>query len=174
MENSFENNLILENIFNDLLDKSVWLKHEGKTAQCKLGDYYNTLLGVNVDFKVDCYDNNNIVLEVNQKSGTNWIDELDRNSFIGYVKINTGIIYFWNVSQLIEFRNTSVYKNRKEFSAWSKTTYKNFRISEMPEPAFLHKVCNETLLHYLKRDVQGDSKYENIVCRRKINNDKTK
>lgn len=164
MENSFENNLTVESVFNALLDKSVWVNHEGRVAQGKLGDFYNTTLGINVDFKVDCYDNTaNIVLEVNQVSGTNWIDELDKNSFIGYVKINTGVVYFWRVSQLLDFRNTSTYKSRKEITAWSRTTYKNFRISEMPKPAFLHKVHNETLLPYLKKDVQGDSKYDNVV-----------
>ena len=160
---SFEENIKVEDIFNNLLDSEIWVKHEGRTAQSKIGDFYNVTLGINVDFKVDCYDNNNIVLEVNQVSGTNWIDELDKNSFIGYVKINTGVIYFWKVSQLIEFRNTLTYRYRKEFSAWSRTTYKNFRISEMPKPAFLHKVHNGTLLPYLKKDVQGDSKYDDII-----------
>lgn len=158
----FNNNLKVEDAFNTTLDSKVWIHHEGKTAQAKIGDFYNTLLGINVDFKVDCYDNkNNIVLEVNQVSGTNWIDELDRNSFIGYVKINTGVVYFWQVSQLLDFRNTSTYKSRKEKTAWSGTTYKNFRLSEMPKPAFLHKVHNEDLITFLKRDVQGDDKYEN-------------
>lgn len=167
--NTFENNLTVEAAFNKLLDKSLFIKHEGKDAQHFIGDYYYTLLGINIDFKVDCYDNDNIVLEVNQVSGTNWIDELDSNTFIGYVKVNTGVVYFWKVSQLKEFRNTLIYKSRKEFAAWSKTTYKNFRISEMPEPAFLQKVNNETLLPYIKKDIQGDSKYENIVCRRIVN-----
>ena len=167
--NTFENNLIVEAAFNKLIDKSLFVKHEGKETQHRIGDYYSTLLGFNIDYKVDCYDNNNIVLEVNQISGTNWIDELDKNTFIGYVKINTGVIYFWKVSQLIEFRSTFVYKNRKEFTAWSKTTYKNFKISELPNPAFLHKVNNETLLPYLKKDIQGDSKYDNIAYRRIIN-----
>ena len=162
MKNSFENNLKVEDTFNDLLDKEVWVHHESEAAQKKLGDFYNTTLGINVDFKVDCYDNkSNIVLEVNQVSGTNWIDELDRNSFIGYVKINTGIICFWRVSQLLDFRNTETYKSRKEVTAWTKTTYKNFRLSEMPEPAFFHKVNNKTLLPYLKPDKQGDLKYTN-------------
>lgn len=161
---SFEQNIKVENAFNATLDKKVWIHHEGKTAQAKIGDFYNTLIGINVDFKVDCYNNkNNIVLEVNQISGTNWIDELDQNSFIGYVKINNGAIFFWKVSQLLEFRETMTYKQRLSISAWSNTEFKNFKLSELPKPAFIDKVSDlSTLTKYIKQDTYGDDKYKNI------------
>ena len=161
---SFEQNIKVEEAFNKLLNNKVWIKHEGKTAQGKIGDFFNTLLGINVDFKVDCYNNDkNIVLEVNQVSGTNWIDELDSNSFIGYVKINTGAIFFWRVSQLLDFRNTLVYKQRNGINAWSNTVFKNFRLNELPKPAFIDKIDATTLKKYLKDDVLGNEKYTNTM-----------
>ena len=162
---SFEQNIKVENAFNATLDPAIWVKHEGKTAQGKLGDFYNTLLGINVDFKVDCYNNkNNIVLEVNQVSETNWIDELDPNSFIGYVKINNGAIFFWRISQLRDFRHSLVYKQRVVIKAWSNTDFKNFRLSELPKPAFIDKVSDfASLTKYVKQDTYGDDKYRNVI-----------
>ena len=159
MQNSFENNLRLEDAFNQLLDPTIWIKHSGRQAQQKVGDFYNTVLGKNIDFKVDCYDNNNnIVIEENQVSGTNWIDELDDNSFIAYVKINTGVAFCWSIKQLKEFKKTSTYKNRKSFTAWSNTTFKNFKPVEMPGYFFM-KFDTTPLLKYLKNDVYGENKY---------------
>ena len=64
--NSFENNIKVEEAFNNLLDSKVWIKHSGKQAQQKIGDFFYTVLGRNFDFKIDCYDNkNNIVIEQN-------------------------------------------------------------------------------------------------------------
>ena len=116
----------------------------------------------NFDFKIDCYDNkNNIVIEENQISGTNWIDELDDNSFIAYVKVNTGVTFCWSVKQLKEFKKTSIYKNRRSFTAWSNTVFKNFRLSEMPD-YFILKFDTTPLLKYLKNDVYGNKKYIDI------------
>ena len=160
---SFEQNIKVEDAFNLTLDPAIWVKHEGKTAQGKLGDFYNTLLGINVDFKVDCYNNNNnIVLEVTQASGTNCIDELDPNSFVAYVKINTGAIFCWRVSQLRDFRQSMIYKQRVGIKAWSNTEFKNFRLSELPKPAFINKCDNSQLTKYLKNDTYGNDKYKNI------------
>lgn len=161
---SFEANIKVEDAFNATLDKDVWVKHEGQYAQGKIGDFFNVLLGINVDFKVDCYDNkNNIVLEVNQVSGTNWLDELDPNSFIGYVKLNNGAIFFWRVSQLKAFRETLVYRQRVGMTAWSKTEFKNFRLEELPAPAFIQKVSDlSSLTKYVKKDTYGDGKYGNV------------
>lgn len=160
---SYESNIKVEDLFNQLLDPTIWVKHEGRTAQSKIGDFYNVLLGINVDFKVDCYDNNNnIVLEVSQVSGTNWIDELDDNTFIGYVKINTGAIFFWKVSQLKKFRETVVYRARTGIDAWSKTQFKNFRLNELPKPAFIQKIDNTSLIQFIKKDVMGEDKYKTI------------
>lgn len=162
MSNSFKNNLLVEEAFNQLLDTTIWIKHSGKQAQQKVGDFFNTVLGKNVDFKIDCYNNkNNIVIEENQVSGTNWIDELDDNSFIAYVKLNNGAAFCWSVKQLKEFRNTSTYKNRKSFKAWSNTTFKNFKITEMPE-YFMLKFDTSSLYGYLKEDVYGEDKYISI------------
>ena len=161
--NSFESNIKVEEAFNNLLDNKVWIKHSGKQAQQKIGDFFYTVIGKNFDFKIDCYDNkNNIVIEENQVSGTNWIDELYDNSFIAYVKINTGVTFCWSVEQLKEFRKTATYKNRKSFTAWSNTTFKNFRLSEMPD-CFILKFDTTPLLKYLKNDVYGDDKYIDIV-----------
>ena len=157
--NSFESNIKVEEAFNNLLDSKVWIKHSGKQAQQKIGDFFYTVIGKNFDFKIDCYDNkNNIVIEENQVSGTNWIDELYNNSFIAYIKVNNGAAFCWSVEQLKEFRKTSTYKNRKSFTAWSNTTFKNFRLSEMPD-YFILKFDTTPLLGFLKNDVYGDEKY---------------
>lgn len=160
---SFKENIKVEEAFNATLDKNVWIKHEGKTAQGRIGDFYNTLLGINVDFKVDCYADDlfvNIVLEVNQVSGTNWIDELDPNSWIGYAKLNNGVIFYWKVSQLRAFRETEEYKKRMEIKSWSGTTFKNFRLSELPDYGFIQKIKNKAAFDlFVKKDVLGDKKY---------------
>lgn len=159
---SFENNMKVEEAFNNLLDNKVWIKHSGRQAQQKIGDFFYTVIGKNFDLKIDCYDNkNNIVIEENQVSGTNWIDELDDNSFIAYVKVNNGAAFCWSIEQLKEFRKTSTYKNRKSFKAWSDTTFKNFRLSEMPD-CFILKFDTTPLLKYLKNDVYGEDKYIDI------------
>ena len=160
--NSFENNIKVEEAFNNLLDNKVWIKHSGKQAQQKIGDFFYTVLGKNFDLKIDCYNNkNNIVIEENQISGTNWIDELFNNSFIAYVKINNGAAFCWSIEQLKEFRKTATYKNRKSFTAWSNTTFKNFRLSEMPD-YFILKFDTTPLLKYLKEDKYGEEKYIDI------------
>ena len=160
--NSFESNIKVEEAFNNLLDNKVWIKHSGKQAQQKIGDFFYTVIGKNFDFKIDCYNNkNNIVIEENQVSGTNWIDELYNNSFIAYVKINNGAAFCWTIEQLKEFRKTATYKNRKSFTAWSNTTFKNFRLSEMPD-CFILKFDTTPLLKYLKEDKYGQDKYIDI------------
>lgn len=160
--NSFESNVKVEEAFNNLLDNKVWIKHSGKQAQQKIGDFFYTVIGKNFDFKIDCYDNNNIVMEINQVSGTNWLDELDDNSFIAYVKLNKKAAFCWSIEQLKEFRKTSTYKNRKSFTAWSNTTFKNFRLSEMPD-CFILKFNTTPLLKYLKNDVYGEDKYIDVI-----------
>lgn len=161
---SFENNLKVEDAFNQLLDKDIWIKHEGRAAQQNIGDFYYTVLGKNFDFKIDCYANTNIVIEENQKSGTNWIDELDDDTFIAYVKINSGFCFCWSVKQLKGFRETKVWKNRKSFKAWSETTFKNFQLSEMPL-YFILKFDTTLLSSYIKKDKLGNTKYENVYER---------
>ena len=159
--NSFESNIKVKEAFNNLLDNKVQVKYNEKQAQQQLGDFFYTVIGKNFDFKIDCYNNGNIVIEENQVSGTNWIDELDDNSFIAYVKITTGVTFCWSVKQLKEFKKTSTYKNRKSFTAWSNTTFKNFRLSEMPD-YFMLKFDTFSLICYLKEDKYGDAKYVNI------------
>ena len=159
--NSFESNIKIKEAFNNLLDDKVWIKCNIKQTQQKIGDFFYTIIGKNFDFKIDCYNNSNIVLEENQISGTNWIDELDDNSFIAYVKINTGVAFCWSAKQLKEFKKTSTYKNRKSFKAWSNTTFKNFRLSEMPV-YFILKFDTSSLSCYLKEDKYGQDKYIDI------------
>ena len=159
--NSFKNNIKIKEVFNNLLDNKVWIKCNEKQAQQKIGDFFYTVIGKNFDFKIDCYDNSNIVLEENQVSGTNWIDELDDNSFIAYVKINTGVAFCWSIKQLKELKKTSTYNNRKSFKAWSNTTFKNFRLSEMPD-CFMLKFDTSSLLEFLKEDKYGQDKYIDI------------
>ena len=156
--NSFENNIKVEEAFNNLLDSKVWIKHSGKQAQQKIGDFFYTVLGKNFDFKIDCYNNNNIVIEQNQISGTNWLDELDNNSFIAYIKINKKAAFCWSIEQLKEFRNTATYKNRKTFTAWSNTTFKNFKPIEMPGYFFM-RFDTSSLQCFLKQDKYGKDKY---------------
>ena len=156
--NSFESNVKVEEAFNNLLDNKVWIKHSGIQAQQKIGDFFYTVLSKNFDFKIDCYNNNNIVIEENQVSGTNWLDELDNNSFIAYIKINKKAAFCWSIEQLKEFRKTSTYINRRSFKAWSNTTFKNFRLSEMPD-YFILKFDTSSLRCYLKEDKYGNEKY---------------
>ena len=59
--------------------------------------------------------------------------------------------FCWSAKQLKEFRKTSIYKNRKSFTAWSNTTFKNFRLSEMPV-YFMLKFDTSSLLGFLKGD----------------------
>ena len=162
--NSFKNNIKIKEVFNNLLDNKVWINHNEKQIQKNIGDFFYTVIGKNFDFKIDCYNNSNIVLEENQVSGTNWIDELDDNSFIAYVKINTGVAFCWSIKQLKEFKKTSTYKNRKSFKAWSNTTFKNFRLSEMPD-CFMLKFDTSSLSCYLKEDKYGQDKYIDIKQR---------
>ena len=159
--NSFKNNIKVKEAFNNLLDNKVWIKYNEKQAQQKIGDFFYTIIGKNFDFKIDCYDNNNIVMEINQVSGTNWLDELDDNSFIAYVKINSGIAFCWSVKQLKEFRKTATYKSRKSCIAWSNTTFKNFKPIEMPD-YFILKFDTTPLLGFLKQDKYGEEKYIDI------------
>ena len=161
MNNSIENNIKVKEVFNNLLDNKVWIKCNEKKAQQKIGDFFYTVIGKNFDFKIDCYDNSNIVMEENQVSGTNWIDELDDNSFIAYVKINAGVAFCWSVRQLKQFRKTSTYKNRKSFKAWSNTTFKNFKPVEMPD-CFFMMFDTTPLLGFLKEDKYGEDKYIDI------------
>ena len=56
---------------------------------------------------------------------------------------------------------TATYKNRKSFKAWSNTTFKNFRLSEMPD-CFMLNFDTTPLQSFLKKDVYGDEKYVNI------------
>lgn len=160
--NSFENNIKVKEVFNNLLDSKVWIKYNEKQTQQRIGNFFYTVIGKNFDFKIDCYNNSNIVMEINQISGTNWLDELDDNSFIAYVKINIGAAFCWSVKQLKEFRKTSTYKSRKSFTAWSKTAFKNFRLSEMPD-YFMLKFDTTPLLGFLKEDKYGDEKYIDII-----------
>lgn len=83
-----------------------------------------------IDFKFDQYDNDNIVVEIMQKSGTNWLDELDDNTIVMWVKLATGIIAKAKVKDLRDFRNTALYLFRKSFTAYTGTTFKNFRLLE--------------------------------------------
>ena len=159
--NSFKNNMKIKEVFNNLLDNKVWIKHNEKQVQKNIGDFFYTVIGKNFDFKIDCYNNSNIVLEESQVSGTNWIDELDDNSFIAYVKINTGVAFCWSIKQLKEFKKTSTYKNRKSFKAWSNTTFKNFRLSEMPGYFFM-RFDTSSLSCFLKEDKYGQDKYIDI------------
>ena len=54
MNNSFKDNIKVEEAFNNLLDDKVWIKHSGIQAQQRVGDFYNTVLCKNIDFKIDC------------------------------------------------------------------------------------------------------------------------
>lgn len=83
-----------------------------------------------IDFKFDQWDNDNIVIEVNQKSNTNWLDELDDETIVMWVKLATGIIAKATVRDLKDFRNTALYSFRKTFTAYTGTTFKNFRLLE--------------------------------------------
>lgn len=97
-------------------------------AQRHSGDVTNDK--VCIDFKFDQWNNDNIVIEVNQKSGTNWLDELDDDTHILWVKLATGIVAKAKVKDIKDFRNTSLYLSRNTFTAYTGTSFKNFRLSE--------------------------------------------
>lgn len=83
-----------------------------------------------IDFKFDQWNNDNIVIEVNQKSNTNWLDELDDDTVILWVKLATGIMAKAKVKDIKDFRNTSLYLSRNTFTAYTGTSFKNFRLLE--------------------------------------------
>ena len=95
-------------------------KHKGDVTNDKLC----------IDFKFDQWNNDNIVIEVNQKSNTNWLDELDDNTVIMWVKLATGIIAKAKVKDIKDFRNTALYLSRNTFTAYTGTSFKNFRLLE--------------------------------------------
>lgn len=166
---SFRDNIRIKDDFNNILDKNIWIKHEEKTAQKNIGGFYYTVIGKNVDFKIDCYNNrDNIVLEERQISGTSWLTELDEQTIIAYVKINTGYCFCWTIKQLKQFKNTKIYKNRKSLKSWSGTTFKNFKLHEMPPVCFILKFDVTSLYAYLKEDRLAETKYENIITNETI------
>lgn len=83
-----------------------------------------------IDFKFDQWNNDNIVIEVMQKSNTNWLDELDDETIIMWVKLATGIIAKAKVKDLKQFRDSILYSSRRSFTAYTGTTFKNFRLIE--------------------------------------------
>ena len=67
----------------------------------------------------------------------------------------------WSGKTVDFAKGSFTYKNRKSFTAWSNTTFKNFRLSEMPD-YFILKFDTSSLSSYLKEDKYGKDKYIDI------------
>lgn len=109
-----------------------WEKVTEKEEQKKYGDIKNSN-NTYIDFKFDCYSNRNIVIEETQLCGYGWLDELDVESWICWVKCATGELVMAKVKDIIEFKHSTLYKIRQENKAYTGTTYKNFSIDEIKQ-----------------------------------------
>lgn len=133
-------------------------KIEDRDTQITHGDVTNGR--IYVDFKFDCYNNNNFVFELSQKSGTNWVDELDVSTIIAYVKLSQQRAYFTTVRALRDFRNTDIFRSRKTMTAkYSATTFKNFRITEIPFMKSLNITLTDYFNKYIKQSCSDEILY---------------
>lgn len=110
------------------VDYYFWKKAEGRQIKHK------------VDLKLDFYENDNFALETEQqytgKGAESWLWH-DGNIWICYFKVAQRKCYVYKLSDLQEFTNTDVYKNRKEMKTIRTVngkagTFKNFRLDELP------------------------------------------
>lgn len=83
-----------------------------------------------IDFKFDAYDNDNIVIEIKQKCGYGWLDELNDETIIMWVKTANGIISYAKVKDLKDFMQSLACKIRRPIDVYTGTIIKNFRLAE--------------------------------------------
>lgn len=105
-----------------------WQHITDKEDQKTLGDITNG--SRYIDFKFDAFDNDNIVIELKQKCGYGWLDELNDETNIVWVKIANGIISYAKVKDLKDFMQSLAGKIRRPFEAYTGTFVKNFRLDE--------------------------------------------
>lgn len=117
-----------------------------KETQVKGVDYWmwkNTdgrCIKVPVDIKFDFYENSNFAMETHQQySGIgeqSWVHH-SGDIYVAYFKIFQRKVYLIKTSDLQDFMNTDLYKNRKVFETNRKVNgkaggFKNFLFSELP------------------------------------------
>ena len=135
------NNKINENVtlgFN--LDKNAteymlsvmgnYRKVTEKNEQRKYGDVCSSK-GQYIDFKFDQYDNRNVGIEETQVCGYGWLDELDDETTIMWIKVANGYYCYAKVKDIREFKKTTKYAIRKLNTAYTGTTFKNFSFDEI-------------------------------------------
>lgn len=83
-----------------------------------------------IDFKFDSYDNDNIIIELKQISGSSWLKELDDETYVMWVKCATGVFAWAKVKDIKEFAKSDFFYIRKSMNAFTNTTFKNFTIDE--------------------------------------------
>lgn len=104
-----------------------------------------------VDIKIDYYDNENFAFELDQQytgvGEKSWIEH-DGNIWIAYFKVAKKQVWIYKLSDLQNFMNSSLFKNRATFETnrvvnGKKGHFKNFRYTELP----LHHVVDVSLFY---------------------------
>lgn len=104
-----------------------------------------------VDIKIDYYDNENFAFELDQQytgvGEKSWIEH-DGNIWIAYFKVAKKQVWIYKLSDLQDFMNSSLFKNRLTFETnrtvnGKKGHFKNFRYTELP----LHHVVDVSLFY---------------------------
>lgn len=145
MNNDVKNGFDLDKVATDFLLKE-WLKDfrpiKDEYRQKHIGDAL-CANGIAVDFKFDCYDNSNVVIEERQKSGSSWLWELDGHTLVMWVKCANGLVGCCGVSDLRDFTKTSLYKNRVSLGTkFTGSRFKNFTMNECKENIRDFHICN--------------------------------
>ena len=104
-----------------------------------------------VDIKIDYYDNENFAFELDQQyegvGEKSWIEH-SGDIWIAYFKVSLKQVWIYKLSDLQNFMNSSLFKNRATFETnrtvnGKKGHFKNFRYNELP----LHHVVDVSLFY---------------------------
>lgn len=137
---------IMNQIAATFWDKFCIERVTDKETQVKGIDYYiwkdtsGRAIKIPVDIKFDFYENSNFALETHQQyegiGAQSWVHH-SGDIWVAYFKIYQRKVYLIKTSELQDFMNTDLYKNRKEFETNRKVNgksggFKNFRFEELP------------------------------------------
>lgn len=164
--NTYEQEQAFTNVYGDALMRQVAASFgcdniervTDKETQVKGVDYYfwkksTTMRSVKnpVDIKIDYYDNENFVFELDQQytgvGEKSWIEH-DGNIWIAYFKVSKKQVWIYKLSDLQDFMNSGLFKNRVAFETnrtvkGKKGHFKNFRYTELP----LHHVVDVSFFY---------------------------
>lgn len=164
--NTYEQEQAFTNVYGDSLMRQVAASFgcdniervTDKETQVKGVDYYiwkKSTTGRSiknpVDIKIDYYDNENFAFELDQQytgvGEKSWIEH-DPNIYIAYFKVAKKQVWIYKLSDLKDFMNSSLFKNRATFETnrtvnGKKGHFKNFRYTELP----LHHVVDVSLFY---------------------------